>query len=733
MARLFGIAGDKISLGSPTALDNLIQSGQLMMVCECRRNTNTAQIMLASKAAVNAGFVWDVLGTGANLGKMLFAVERATQDTQVIGNTAMPDNTHVCVGVNWDASQGSGTNGVTFYANIIELPLTAMAATTGLAGSGAINADAAADMLIGNYAVSDLPWKGDLGWFVLKHKAGTTPWTQYEFRQVQAGILACKAAREAGGSIARGLAMINASGAAEVILEIKADGTVTDHSANALTATRTGTAAGTEQTGWFAPTAFEDDLEPEHPTDKTEQVLYRYTSEFARKSFVTTATGFTAWAHSTAALFADDRVTQIPYLIDGVYTDEIRSALTTQYMVDQRSGLSGSSKTITFMNGMRATADGVRPYLNTSLVLVRFNAAATEQAPATRAAPLVVIGDSHLEGFYVDNSGQEGCIQKLRLNLPSMYDSVIMYGAGGLELHDVGADATARQVLADLLCAPAPTAILSNLAGNDWFTGDWGPVSNYSAALSDFIDKLLAGFSGHVYIAGIVANFPDGSPYEGLNSQGESSQDYRDAIAAVCATKGSRVSYLPLDNVVDEGNFDVDLSHPNVAGHDQLFDYFVVEVTKVSITAQDAAHAHLADSPALTQANVLAAADALHAHPVDSPALTQANTLVTQDALHAHTASAPTLVQDAMLAAADSSSAHTADNVDLTQAAVLAVADALHAHTADSPTVVQLYLLATMAAHHAHTADEPDLMATAGPWHTWTAAPRRTTYIAPGR
>lgn len=123
------------------------------------------------------------------------------------------------------------------------------------------------------------------------------------------------------------------------------------------------------------------------------------------------------------------------------------------------------------------------------------------------------------------------------------------------------------------------------------------------------------------------------------------------------------------------------------------------------LAANDAAHAHTAESPSLTQANTLAVADALHAHSSESPALVQANTLAVQDAAHGHTAESPTLSLAAALTVADATHAHAADSPSLVQANTLAVADAAHGHTAESPTVDLTLTLAIADAHHTHTAD----------------------------
>jgi lysophospholipase L1-like esterase len=227
---------------------------------------------------------------------------------------------------------------------------------------------------------------------------------------------------------------------------------------------------------------------------------------------------------------------------------------------------------------MRTSLDGVRPFPGTYLTHVRFNAAATEQAPATRSNPLVVICDSTLEGFYADNPAEEGCIQKLRLNLPALYDGVIMYGAGGYSLFAAGPDATARQALAELLTALSPRAILINLGGNDWLNNYWSGLANYQAALEDLLDKLLAEFGGRVFVDGVFTP-PTGSEYLDDNAIGESISDLRATIAAAVTAVGStRLTYLDLTSVISEANFDADLKHPNVAGHDELYQFFRVAI-----------------------------------------------------------------------------------------------------------------------------------------------------------
>ena len=94
------------------------------------------------------------------------------------------------------------------------------------------------------------------------------------------------------------------------------------------------------------------------------------------------------------------------------------------------------------------------------------------------------------------------------------------------------------------------------------------------------------------------------------------------------------------------------------------------------LIVQDAALVLAADSPALTQHNVLVVADALLALAAESPALTQHNALVVADALLALAADGAVLTQHNIIAVADATIALVVDNVALVQHGVLVVQDA---------------------------------------------------------
>lgn len=130
------------------------------------------------------------------------------------------------------------------------------------------------------------------------------------------------------------------------------------------------------------------------------------------------------------------------------------------------------------------------------------------------------------------------------------------------------------------------------------------------------------------------------------------------------------------------------------------------EVSTISsLTVQDVAHSHTANSPALTQAHSLAVQDAAHGHSVENATLTQSHALVVQGSSHALTSNNLALVQVHSLVVNGSSHAHAADNVVPTQAHQLMAQDAAHAHSAGNVALTQVHVLTVGSASHAHTSE----------------------------
>lgn len=137
---------------------------------------------------------------------------------------------------------------------------------------------------------------------------------------------------------------------------------------------------------------------------------------------------------------------------------------------------------------------------------------------------------------------------------------------------------------------------------------------------------------------------------------------------------------------------------------------FVSAGGSTELEVAEATHAHAADSPALTQASVLAAADATHGHAADAPALVQAGVLATDETTHAHAADGLDLVPASLLEVDEETHDHTVDSPTVTQAHILIVADATHAHSADAPALTQAYVLVVADALHAHAAEKLNLV-----------------------
>lgn len=132
--------------------------------------------------------------------------------------------------------------------------------------------------------------------------------------------------------------------------------------------------------------------------------------------------------------------------------------------------------------------------------------------------------------------------------------------------------------------------------------------------------------------------------------------------------------------------------------------------TTASVSPVNAAHAHSATSPTLTQHQVLAPANASHAHSATSPTLVQHQVLAPDSASHAHAATSPALTQHHVLSVDSAAHDHAATSPTLTQRHVLEPDDATHEHSATSPTVAVGALSITPDdGQHAHTATEPTL------------------------
>ncbi len=115
---------------------------------------------------------------------------------------------------------------------------------------------------------------------------------------------------------------------------------------------------------------------------------------------------------------------------------------------------------------------------------------------------------------------------------------------------------------------------------------------------------------------------------------------------------------------------------------------FTTASAAVTLTIQDAAHAHTAEAATLSSAHALTIAGAAHSHAADAIALAAGLSLSTDSASHAHSAEHVTLSAALALAVQDAAHTHAADTATLSAALNLVVQDTLHAHAADNLALV---------------------------------------------
>lgn len=125
----------------------------------------------------------------------------------------------------------------------------------------------------------------------------------------------------------------------------------------------------------------------------------------------------------------------------------------------------------------------------------------------------------------------------------------------------------------------------------------------------------------------------------------------------------------------------------------------------VTLTIQDALHAHSSDNLVLGQNNQLIVADAVHSHTVDDVLLVQDHQLVIAKAVHAHNVNNLLLTQNHQLVIENSLHSSLADNVVLSVATALVIAGTVHLHSVDNVPLAQDHQLVIAKALHAHAAD----------------------------
>lgn len=574
MARLFGgAATDAASFGAAAAVNNLTQSGQTLGLVVHRRSADSTGVLLSKMSALTAGFalLTDQAGGGTEWGNLRLITGRATTRNDVTSTTgnAAPLGQHTASAFSWDSSFADGSGGTRLYQSPLEQTIQEVSGYSVLvAGSGSLAGDdSAASLRVGNWALSDESYEGDLGWAVLVHKAGATPWTAAQVVQAQAGVLTCLA-----GDVTRGLAILAQLGTVALLAEVQTDGTLIDHSPSALTGTLTGTTPGTDQPNWHAPTAFFDDTVPSDSVHTSEQVRYRYTSAMARTRWQTAATAVDVWAYRTLDAQYDAQ-SRVALLVDGAWSSALDTLGVDTYSRVQFTGLSAADKVLDFLGGATSrpiSLTGATPSQGTFPVLLRFDASATELAPTAGNRALSVLTESVWMGFLADPVQQLGVMSRVRLAGDAGIDRVRLTGWGGWKLRLEAPDAAGRANVVAQLTQDGPAGILLAVGANDALQGIW-TLAQFTTAFDAFLTDLLAAYpAGPVLLMAPIIN-----ANEGANAQGWSLSDLRSYYASAAAAHPGRVFvYDPVTPTLVVPLTDLpDGTHPDNTGHGKLYTF----------------------------------------------------------------------------------------------------------------------------------------------------------------
>lgn len=594
MARLYGAATtDRVTFtqGSGfTGLDNLAQ-GNLTAIAVGRRTQNNQMYLMSKTPGTTAG--WEFMNGGWVGGttnghlRILVWTSGTRYDFQS-GTAEGVDisvlNQHELWAVTWNGT----TKTPVFYRNAIQTPVVATSGPTAVTtGSGTLGSDAATSFTgWNNTRALTTPMLGDGSWLILFNRV----LSQAEIQTVQAGVLMYRAGVEAASAATktRGVNIIKAVSGYVMINYQDSTGACTEFSGNDITGVNTGTiTAGAESANWFAPTSFAGDLE----TTLAEQTLYRYTSEFARTAFTTSATSFTAWYRTTLDPATYPNQAVAAYEIDGAITAKMSSGAVNTYGATTVSSLSASSKVITLINGVRSHPNAVAaPHQGTFVTLVQFGAAATENAVVAPTKRLVVLGDSvGGDGFLADYPQRYQPFQALRRALPGWLDDVHWWGAGGMEFRDYFVDGTARADVATRVATANTAAVVLWLGGNDKFRANWSTVTAQSEIVAGINALLAARPAIHVFILG-TTTMSDAT----TNVQGDTLASWRTLEAALAAltTNPSHVHFYPTTSWYTAGDT-ADGTHPTTVTYSTLVNPQVATIFATSPVSK-IAHAGLA-------------------------------------------------------------------------------------------------------------------------------------------
>lgn len=283
---------------------------------------------------------------------------------------------------------------------------------------------------------------------------------------------------------------------------------------------------------------------------------YSISSAFARLVVSTEATTLrlTTYNDSQDQFSA---ITKIGIWVDGVYLTSFSPA--DEGFYDFYLGLDVGAKEVAFVAGPQSLPTG-QPLIGSYLVSLIANKPLTHvlENPASR---LVVYGDSIAVG---DGAGTAVQQSAWPVQVRAAYDGSVALEAWGYRSlkEDYDTDPTFAD-LVSRLAQHSPTSVWLAIGTNCYALNKWAAAA-LGAAYAVLLDKIHTELPD----CAIYAQTPILRATETANSFGDTTGDYRTAIAGACsgrawATLVDGTSFLTTDDLADG-------THPNVTGHGKI-------------------------------------------------------------------------------------------------------------------------------------------------------------------
>ncbi len=578
MARLFShAASDKLDLGSPAVLDNLMQSQCTTIFVVDRRTADTTNLYKANKAS-SFGQGWSFYnshrgGTGFGYnhfviwGASATGVFKGRVGSSGIGSDVQTLNTDWIACAEWDQTtikifqSALGTGLITEVSGYLDDAVVAASA----------GADASDNYYAWNTQQSNQPFTGHAQWQIVYHRA--TVLTLSEKRQVQMAVLAYEA-----GDTTRAIAMFKDIPGYVLLGRLAYDGTFTDFSGNSITGSLTGSSAGSginDDTSGVSLglvhslKTWEDDAET--LAGLGEQTKYWYTSSSARARFTTASSSVSLFGYSTYPNSTQAAQQAVGVVNNNAYAGQVLSNSAVGYFRGTVSSLaSGIVEIINSPRSRWATPPAAtEPQLGAFGSIAVFSATASLIAATPRRARVMMLTDSIWDQFVATPPHQYGAMSLYRRALPQEYDAIVQCGYGGAALVSYTTNGATQTANVNRLLNGGTTAVVVLSFGiNDKYHVTL-TKAQFESRLGSLVDEILArsDFRGR-----IVLISPTMTNLESANANGDTMDDFRTAMRNVQNTRAARVSYIDGLLCVSYTNVSADNIHFNNTGQAQMYD-----------------------------------------------------------------------------------------------------------------------------------------------------------------